>query len=113
MVGHYWKKRFGIINGVITSGSAVFTLSMYFLLDFLMDEVGVSNIVIQLICNNILIEKAFWECLGNIFCINSNISLFIYLVSNVFSHIIWHDGDSNALRANVQTSPQYKNKNRN
>ena len=44
MVGHYWKKRFGIINGIVTSGSAVFTLSMYYLLEFLMDEVGVKNI---------------------------------------------------------------------
>ena len=44
MVGHYWKKRFGIINAVVTSGSAVFTLTMYFLLEFLMDEVGVSII---------------------------------------------------------------------
>ena len=44
MVGHYWKKRFGIINGIVTSGSAVFTLSMYYLLEFLMDEVGVNNI---------------------------------------------------------------------
>ena len=46
MVGHYWKKRFGIINGVVTSGSAVFTLSMYYLLEFLMDEVGVNMIKI-------------------------------------------------------------------
>lgn len=38
MVGHYWKKRFGIINGVVTSGSAVFTLAMYYVLEFLMDE---------------------------------------------------------------------------
>jgi len=42
MVGHYWKKRFGIINGIVTSGSAVFTLSMYYLLEFLMDEVGLA-----------------------------------------------------------------------
>ena len=38
MVGHYWKKRFGIINGIVTSGSAVFTLAMYFLLEILMDS---------------------------------------------------------------------------
>ena len=42
MVGHYWKKRFGIINGVVTSGSAVFTLAMYYVLEFLMDEYNVS-----------------------------------------------------------------------
>ena len=43
MVGHYWKKRFGIINGVVTSGSAVFTLAMYYVLEFLMDEYNVSK----------------------------------------------------------------------
>ena len=39
----YWKKRFGIINGVVTSGSAVFTLAMYYVLEFLMDEYNVSR----------------------------------------------------------------------
>ena len=43
MVGHYWKRRFGVINGFVTSGSAVFTLIMYYLLEFLMEEVGVSG----------------------------------------------------------------------
>ena len=51
MVGHYWKKRFGIINGVVTSGSAVFTLSMYYLLEFLMNKVGVSRLYIKSIPN--------------------------------------------------------------
>lgn len=40
MVGHYFKKRFGLINGIVTSGSAVFTLLMYYLLEFLLDHAG-------------------------------------------------------------------------
>ena len=43
MVGHYWKRRFGVINGIVTSGSAVFTIIMYYLLEFLMNKVGVSG----------------------------------------------------------------------
>ncbi len=43
IVGHYFRKRFGLINGLVTCGSAVFTLLMYFLLDFLIHHIGVSK----------------------------------------------------------------------
>lgn len=37
--------RFGLINGLVTCGSAVFTLIMYFLLDFLINQIGVSALL--------------------------------------------------------------------
>lgn len=43
MVGHYFRKKFGIVNGLVTTGSAVFTLIMYFLLGYLIDNYGLSN----------------------------------------------------------------------
>ncbi len=36
--------RFGIVNALVTTGSAVFTLLMYFLLDFLIDKIGVRRL---------------------------------------------------------------------
>ncbi len=37
-----WEFRFGVINGLVTCGSAVFTLLMYYLLDVLINNLGVS-----------------------------------------------------------------------
>ena len=42
ILGHYFKKHMGIVNGFVTAGSSVFTCIMPLLLKFLITTVGVS-----------------------------------------------------------------------
>lgn len=39
-MGHYFKKRLGLVNGIVTAGSSVFTILLPFLLRVLTDSVG-------------------------------------------------------------------------
>ena len=106
MVGHYWKKRFGIINGVVTSGSAVFTLAMYYVLEFLMDEYNVSRK-----------SYLYNPCTANkriiTYYIRQNYLFHQHLlVGDMFSHTFGDDGHSNALCVNLQARPRHANENR-
>ncbi|EPY78898.1 solute carrier family 16, member 10 (aromatic amino acid transporter), partial [Camelus ferus] len=40
ILGHYFKKRLGLVNGIVTAGSSVFTILLPFLLRVLTDSVG-------------------------------------------------------------------------
>ncbi|KAM4866121.1 monocarboxylate transporter 10 isoform 1-T1 [Thomomys bottae] len=40
ILGHYFKKRLGLVNGIVTAGSSVFTILLPLLLRFLIDRVG-------------------------------------------------------------------------
>ncbi|KAG9493378.1 hypothetical protein GDO78_001342 [Eleutherodactylus coqui] len=40
ILGHYFKKRLGLVNGIVTAGSSLFTVSLPFLLNFLLDKIG-------------------------------------------------------------------------
>nr|XP_045010821.1 monocarboxylate transporter 10 isoform X2 [Jaculus jaculus] len=40
ILGHYFKKRLGLVNGIVTAGSSVFTILLTFLLRVLIDSVG-------------------------------------------------------------------------
>ncbi|XP_069866721.1 monocarboxylate transporter 10 isoform X1 [Dipodomys merriami] len=40
ILGHYFKKRLGLVNGIVTAGSSVFTILLPFLLRVLIDSVG-------------------------------------------------------------------------
>lgn len=43
ILGHYFKKRLGLVNGVVTAGSSVFTVSLPPLLSSLLLRLGLSN----------------------------------------------------------------------
>ncbi|XP_023666038.1 monocarboxylate transporter 10 [Paramormyrops kingsleyae] len=43
ILGHYFKKRLGLVNGIVTAGSSVFTVSLPFLLSMLLTRVGLAN----------------------------------------------------------------------
>uniref|UniRef100_A0A6J0US62 Monocarboxylate transporter 10 n=1 Tax=Pogona vitticeps TaxID=103695 RepID=A0A6J0US62_9SAUR len=43
ILGHYFKKRLGLVNGIVTAGSSLFTITLPFLLDILSDSVGLHN----------------------------------------------------------------------
>ncbi|XP_055728900.1 monocarboxylate transporter 10-like [Salvelinus fontinalis] len=43
ILGHYFKKRLGLVNGIVTAGSSAFTVTLPFLLSGLLEKVGLQN----------------------------------------------------------------------
>lgn len=43
ILGHYFKKYLGIANGIVTAGSSVFTCALPILLNYLIENTGLSN----------------------------------------------------------------------
>ncbi|XP_006157065.2 monocarboxylate transporter 10 [Tupaia chinensis] len=49
ILGHYFKKRLGLVNGIVTAGSSVFTILLPFLLRVLIDHVGLFH-TLRVLC---------------------------------------------------------------
>ncbi|KAM9495393.1 monocarboxylate transporter 10-like [Clarias gariepinus] len=49
ILGHYFKKRLGLVNGIVTAGSSVFTVSLPPLLKVLLDRAGLHN-TLRVLC---------------------------------------------------------------
>ncbi|KAM4817650.1 monocarboxylate transporter 10 isoform X1 [Urocitellus parryii] len=49
ILGHYFKKRLGLVNGIVTAGSSVFTVLLPLLLRVLIGSVGLSN-TLRVLC---------------------------------------------------------------
>ncbi|KAM4712582.1 monocarboxylate transporter 10 [Anableps anableps] len=43
ILGHYFKKRLGLVNGIVTAGSGIFTITLPFILSDLLEKVGLQN----------------------------------------------------------------------
>ncbi|XP_061780415.1 monocarboxylate transporter 10 [Nerophis lumbriciformis] len=43
ILGHYFKKRLGLVNGIVTAGSSIFTITLPFVLSILLGRVGLQN----------------------------------------------------------------------
>lgn len=43
ILGHYFKRRLGLVNGIVTAGSSVFTITLPFLLSSLLKHAGLAN----------------------------------------------------------------------
>ncbi|KAM9355889.1 monocarboxylate transporter 10 [Pholidichthys leucotaenia] len=43
ILGHYFKKRLGLVNGIVTAGSSIFTVTLPFVLSGLLDNLGLYN----------------------------------------------------------------------
>lgn len=43
ILGHYFKKRLGLVNGIVTAGSSLFTITLPFVLSGLLERVGLQN----------------------------------------------------------------------
>lgn len=43
ILGHYFKKRLGLVNGIVTAGSSLFTITLPFVLSSLLDNIGLYN----------------------------------------------------------------------
>uniref|UniRef100_A0AC11DF64 Solute carrier family 16 member 10 n=1 Tax=Ovis aries TaxID=9940 RepID=A0AC11DF64_SHEEP len=49
ILGHYFKKRLGLVNGIVTAGSSIFTILLPFLLRVLTDSVGLFH-TLRVLC---------------------------------------------------------------
>ncbi|XP_004461273.1 monocarboxylate transporter 10 [Dasypus novemcinctus] len=49
ILGHYFKKRLGLVNGIVTAGSSVFTILLPFLLRVLIDSMGLFD-TLRVLC---------------------------------------------------------------
>ncbi|KAM4529328.1 monocarboxylate transporter 10 [Fundulus diaphanus] len=49
ILGHYFKKRLGLVNGIVTAGSGIFTVSLPFVLSGLLESVGLQN-TLRVLC---------------------------------------------------------------
>ncbi|XP_069463873.1 monocarboxylate transporter 10 [Ambystoma mexicanum] len=49
ILGHYFKKRLGLVNGIVTAGSSLFTVALPFILRLLLDKVGLFN-TLRVLC---------------------------------------------------------------
>lgn len=49
ILGHYFKKRLGLVNGIVTAGSSIFTITLPFVLSGLLDRVGLHN-TMRILC---------------------------------------------------------------
>lgn len=43
ILGHYFKKYLGLVNGIVTAGSSFFTMLMPFVVDYLLIKFGLDN----------------------------------------------------------------------
>ncbi|XP_028252803.1 monocarboxylate transporter 10 [Parambassis ranga] len=49
ILGHYFKKRLGLVNGIVTAGSSVFTITLPFMLSGLLHKVGLQH-TLRVLC---------------------------------------------------------------
>ncbi|XP_044147735.1 monocarboxylate transporter 10 [Bufo gargarizans] len=49
ILGHYFKKRLGLVNGIVTAGSSLFTVSLPFLLTYLLEKIEFYN-TLRVLC---------------------------------------------------------------
>lgn len=54
ILGHYFKKRLGLVNGIVTAGSSVFTILMPYLLSGLLSSLGFQN-TLRVLCTLIFV----------------------------------------------------------
>jgi MCP family monocarboxylic acid transporter-like MFS transporter 10 len=45
ILGHYFKRHLGLVNGIVTAGSSIFTIAMPHVLEGLLSSIGVRNIL--------------------------------------------------------------------
>lgn len=43
ILGHYFKKYLGLVNGIVTAGSSFFTMLMPYVVDYLLVKFGLDN----------------------------------------------------------------------
>ncbi|XP_015520454.1 monocarboxylate transporter 10 isoform X1 [Neodiprion lecontei] len=48
ILGHYFKRRSGLVNGIVTAGSSAFTVAMPYVMQALLDSVGMKGLLISL-----------------------------------------------------------------
>ncbi|KAM3602776.1 uncharacterized protein V6R79_010387 [Siganus canaliculatus] len=49
ILGHYFKQRLGLVNGIVTAGSSIFTITLPFALSGLLEKAGLQN-TLRVLC---------------------------------------------------------------
>ena len=44
ILGHYFRKRLGVVNGLVTSGSSIFTIGLSFINQYILETHGVGQL---------------------------------------------------------------------
>ena len=69
ILGHYFSKRLGIVNGFVTTGSSIFAVGLPHILKFLFAEIGVSNriridyLFVIFLMKHMKFLEHLWNCL--------------------------------------------------
>ena len=55
ILGHYFKRHIGLVNGIVTAGSSIFTIAMPHVLEGLLGSIGVNweEIVVSMAPNSL------------------------------------------------------------
>uniref|UniRef100_A0A1A8BD59 Monocarboxylate transporter 10 n=2 Tax=Nothobranchius TaxID=28779 RepID=A0A1A8BD59_NOTKA len=49
ILGHYFKKRLGLVNGIVTAGSSIFTITLPYILSGLLKKIGLQH-TLRVLC---------------------------------------------------------------
>ncbi|XP_038152414.1 monocarboxylate transporter 10 [Cyprinodon tularosa] len=49
ILGHYFKKRLGLVNGIVTAGSGIFTITLPFCMSTMLEKLGLQN-TLRVLC---------------------------------------------------------------
>ena len=46
ILGHYFKRYLGLVNGIVTAGSSIFTIIMPYVMELILKQFGLKGLVI-------------------------------------------------------------------
>ena len=52
ILGHYFRRHIGLVNGLVATGSSIFTIALPHILKVLLEEFGVNNL--SIISSNVI-----------------------------------------------------------
>ena len=62
ILGHYFKRHMGLVNGFVTAGSSVFTIIMPILLNYLIKTIGVSTFLLTSVIPSLSDLLGYFSC---------------------------------------------------
>ncbi|XP_029318653.1 monocarboxylate transporter 10 isoform X2 [Cottoperca gobio] len=91
ILGHYFKKRLGLVNGIVTAGSSVFTITLPFVLSGLLERVGLQNTmrVLCILMFVLMLAGFTYKPLLPVKSINTHTGSRFPPISKIFNINIW------------------------
>ena len=60
ILGHYFKKKLGVVNGLVTAGSSIFTIGLSFINQHILETQGVSGTAQVMVLMMVMIVSFSW-----------------------------------------------------